>query len=93
MTDGITEAGTARIITEDTTEDGTTLGTGAVIGDGTTLGTARITILTTADGTADGTHTGDITIITATSWAAVADTSTTITARVTTLRATATSPQ
>lgn len=64
MTDGISEAGTARIITEDTTEDGTTRGTGAVIGDGTTLGTARITTHTTADGTADGIRTGDITTIT-----------------------------
>lgn len=64
MTDGISEAGTARIITEDTTEDGTTRGTGAVIGDGMTLGTARITTHTTADGTADGTLTGDIIITT-----------------------------
>ena len=69
MTDGITEAGTAHIITVDTTADGTTLGTGEVLGDGMTLGTATIIITAhiIADGTEDGIHTGDITIITATS--------------------------
>ena len=68
-TDGITEAGTVHIITEVTTEAGTTLGTGEALGAGMILGTATIitTAHTIADGTEDGIHTGDITIITATS--------------------------
>lgn len=64
MTAGITEAGTALIITEDTMEDGMIRGTGAAIGDGTTLGTAHIIIHITADGMADGILTGDIITIT-----------------------------
>lgn len=60
MTDGITEAGTVLIIMEDSMEDGTTHGIGAVIGDGTIRGTVRII----ADGTEAGTLTGGITTIT-----------------------------
>lgn len=57
MTDGITAIGTTHIITEDSTADGTTLGSGEDIGAGMTLGTT-LTII--ADGTEDGIHTGDI---------------------------------
>lgn len=64
MTDGTTEAGTARIIMEDITGDGTIHGTGEATGDGMTLGTVRITTHTTVAGTADGTHIGATTIIT-----------------------------
>ena len=60
MTAGISEAGTARIITAASMEDGMTLGTGEVIGDGTTLGIT----LTIADGMEDGIRTGAITTIT-----------------------------
>ena len=42
--------------------DGTTLGSGVAAGDGTIRGIARITVLITADGMADGIHIGDITI-------------------------------
>ena len=63
MTAGISEDGTV-LIMGDITEDGMIRGSGEATGDGTTHGTALITILTIADGTADGTHTGDITTIT-----------------------------
>lgn len=64
MTDGTTAAGTVLIIMAASTVAGMIRGSGEVPGDGMTLGTARITIHTTADGTEDGTLTGDIIITT-----------------------------